>query len=80
MHHDFEPYDVLIGTHNRVNGLEEAMRQLQLAQVELSEVVRKQNNLIKQTKHNEEQLRIAYNHQAGLIKELVALCIKTNEK
>ena len=75
---DFDPYDVLIGDHNRINGLEEAIRQLQRNQIELTEMIRKQSDLIRQCRHNEEQLRIAYNHQADLTRELVAQCVKIN--
>jgi hypothetical protein len=76
--HDFDPFDVLIGDHNRINGLEEAIRQLQRNQLELTEMIRKQNDLVRQCRHNEEQLRIAHNHQADLTRELIDQCVKIN--
>jgi len=76
--HDFDPFDILIRDHNRVNGLEEAIRQLQRNQMELTELIRAQSDLIRKCQHNEEQLRIAYNHQADLTRELVAQCVKIN--
>lgn len=76
--HDFDPFDILIRDHNRVNGLEEAIRQLQRNQMELTELIRAQSDLIRKCQHNEEQLRIAHNHQADLTRELVAQCVKIN--
>lgn len=76
--HDFDPYDILIRDHNRVNGLEEAVRQLQKNQIEMVEMIRAQSDLIKQCRHNEEQLRLAHNNQADLTRELIDQCVKIN--
>ena len=69
MHHEFEPYDLLIGTHNRVNGHEEAIRQMNQLLTEVAElaqaqgrVVQKQSQEIERLRKNEQALSQAVGH------------------
>jgi hypothetical protein len=69
MHHDFEPYDLLIGTHNRVNGLEEALKEINRLLTEVAElsqtqarIVQRQSQEIVQLRNNEQVLSEAIGH------------------
>lgn len=46
MHHEFEPFDLLIGTHNRVNGLEEAIKEMNKLLMEVTLLAQAQGRVI----------------------------------
>lgn len=69
MHREFEPYDLLIGTHNRVNGLEEAIKEMNHLLTEVAElaqaqgrVIQKQSQEIQRLRNNEQALSEAIGH------------------
>ena len=71
---DWDPYDVLIGAHNRVNGLEEAVRQLQGNILELNSLIRQQSQIMKRQENIINQLRSQDARYDDIIARLIDAC------
>ena len=57
-----DPYEILMNVNHRVNVLEDALRQIQLNQLQISNMLEQQNKLIKQAQQNEIVLSDAVGH------------------
>ena len=58
---NFDPYDLLIQLDVRCQLLEQHCRELQANQLQISELIKDQNKLIRQAQHNNQQLTMAFN-------------------
>ena len=58
---NFDPYDLLIQLDVRCQLLEQHCRELQANQLQMSQLIKDQNKLIRQTQHNNQQLTAAFN-------------------
>ena len=58
---NFDPYDLLIQLDVRCQLLEQHCRELQANQLQMSQLIRDQNKLIRQAQHNNQQLTAAVN-------------------
>ena len=76
---DWDPYEVLISAHNRVNGLEEAVRQLQNNILELNALIRKQTQVIKHQETIINQLRSHQTRQDEITVRLIDACPGTKD-
>lgn len=56
---NFDPYDLLIQLDVRCQLLEQHCRELQANQLQISDLIKEQNKLIKQNQHNTQQLNRA---------------------
>jgi hypothetical protein len=61
MINNFEPYDLLIQLDVRCQLLEQHCRELQATQLQMSNLIKDQNKLIRQAQHNNQQLTLAVN-------------------
>jgi hypothetical protein len=57
----FDPYDLLIQLDVRCQLLEQHCRELQANQLQISELIKDQNKLVRQAQHNNNQLTKAFN-------------------
>jgi hypothetical protein len=55
----FDPYDLLIQLDVRCQLLEQHCRELQANQLQISDLIKEQNKLIRQNQHNTQQLNHA---------------------
>ena len=58
---NFDPYDLLIQLDIRCQLLEQHCRELQANQLQMSQLIKDQNKLIRQAQHNNQQLTAAFN-------------------
>ena len=58
---NFDPYDLLIQLDVRCQLLEQHCRELQANQLQISELIKDQNKLVRQAQHNNQQLTRAFN-------------------
>jgi TolA-binding protein len=76
---DWDPYEVLISVHNRTNGLEEAVRQLQNNILELNSLIRKQTQVMKHQEIIINQLRSHQTRQDEIMASLIDACPGTRD-
>ncbi|CAB4154564.1 hypothetical protein UFOVP645_11 [uncultured Caudovirales phage] len=76
---DWDPYEVLISAHNRTNGLEEAVRQLQNNILELNALIRKQTQVIKHQETIINQLRSQQTRTDDILVRLIDACPGTKD-
>ena len=58
---NFDPYDLLVQLDVRCQLLEQHCRELQANQLQMSQLIKDQNKLIRQAQHNNQQLTMAFN-------------------
>lgn len=65
MMQNFDPYDLLIQLDVRCQLLEQHCRELQANQLQMSDLIREQNKLIRQGQQNTQSLSQFVNHVIG---------------